>query len=63
MNDPLRAHAEFTRRRAALARRMYQLKIDVDHWNAEHPEEPIEIVLDVTQDVAELDAPTGRRNQ
>jgi hypothetical protein len=57
LDDAPRSHVE---NGGALKRRSivsdgYQLRIDVDHYNDVHPSEPpIQLVLDITDDVEEL---------
>ena len=47
----------FSQRRKAIADDCFQVKQDVDHFNYENPTElPIQIVLDFTDDVAEMEA-------
>ena len=47
----------FGQRRKAIADDCFQIKQDVDHFNDENTEEtPIQIVLDFTDDVAEMEA-------
>lgn len=47
----------FSQRRKAIADDCFQVKQDVDHFNNENPTElPIQIVLDFTDDVAEMEA-------
>lgn len=47
----------FSQRRKAIADDCFQVKQDVDHFNDENPTElPIQIVLDFTEDVAEMEA-------
>ncbi len=47
----------FSQRRKAIADDCFQVKQDVDHFNDENPIElPIQIVLDFTDDVAEMEA-------
>lgn len=47
----------FSQRRKAIADDCFQVKQDVDHFNDENPTElPIQIVLDFTDDVAEMEA-------
>ena len=47
----------FSQRRKAIADDCFQVKQDVDHFNDENPAElPIQIVLDFTDDVAEMEA-------
>ena len=59
--NTMNEYLTFARRREPLAKRMRDLKADVDAWNRLHPEQqPIELVLDVTADVAELEA-VGRQ--
>lgn len=46
-----------SQRRKAIADDCFQVKQDVDHFNDENPTElPIQIVLDFTDDVAEMEA-------
>jgi hypothetical protein len=47
----------FSQRRKAITDDCFQVKQDVDHFNDENPTElPIQIVLDFTDDVAEMEA-------
>lgn len=47
----------FSQRRKAIVDDCFQVKQDVDHFNDENPTElPIQIVLDFTDDVAEMEA-------
>lgn len=47
----------FSQRRKAIADDCFQVKQDVDHFNDDNPTElPIQIVLDFTDDVAEMEA-------
>ncbi len=47
----------FSQRRKAIADDCFQVKQDVDHFNDKNPAElPIQIVLDFTDDVAEMEA-------
>ncbi len=47
----------FGQRRKAIADDCFQVKQDVDHFNDENTDEtPIQIVLDFTDDVAEMEA-------
>lgn len=47
----------FSQRRKAIADDCFQVKQDVDHFNDENPtERPIQVVLDFTDDVAEMEA-------
>lgn len=47
----------FSQRRKAIADDCFQVKQDVDHFNDENPTElPIQIVLDFSDDVAEMEA-------
>jgi len=47
----------FAQRRKAITDDCFQVKQDVDHFNDENPDElPIQIVLDFTDDVAEMEA-------
>lgn len=51
-----RAHMEkaFAQRRRQIVGDSYQLRLDVDHYNDSHPEEPkIQLILDFTDDVEE----------
>ena len=51
-----RAHMEkaFAQRRRQIVDDGYQLRLDVDHFNSVHEEdEPVQLVLDITDDVAE----------
>jgi hypothetical protein len=44
----------FGQERAQIAAHLTQMQIDAEHWNRMHPEsEPISIVYDFTDDVAE----------
>ncbi|MBF0293481.1 MAG: hypothetical protein HQK86_15140 [Nitrospinae bacterium] len=51
-----RSHMEraFSQRRKQIVGDCYQLKNDVDHFNEKRGEEPIQIVLDFTDDVEEM---------
>lgn len=47
-------------RRKAVADDAFRLKMDVDHYNEANPEEPkLQLVLDFTEDVAEMEAAAG----
>ena len=47
----------FGQRRKSIADDCFQIKQDIDHFNDENPDElPIQIVLDFTDDVAEMEA-------
>ncbi|MCA1404665.1 hypothetical protein I6F26_10315 [Ensifer sp. IC3342] len=47
----------FSQRRKAIADDCYQIKQDIDHFNDERPGElPIPMILDFTDDVAEMEA-------
>src|SRR5262245_57627714 len=47
----------FSLRRKAIVGDCHQIKIDIDHYNEARPDEPpIQLVLDFTDDVAELEA-------
>jgi hypothetical protein len=47
----------FGQRRKAIVDDCFQIKQDVDHFNDEHPEEdPIQMIIDFTDDVAEMEA-------
>ena len=47
----------FSQRRKAIADDSFQIKQDVDHFNDAHPDTaPIQMVLDFTEDVAEMEA-------
>lgn len=47
----------FGQRRKSIANDCFQIKQDVDHFNDEHSdEEPIQMILDFTDDVAEMEA-------
>ncbi|QNQ10412.1 hypothetical protein [Sphingomonas alpina] len=47
----------FSQRRKAIADDCFQIKQDVDHFNDEHlDEEAIQMVIDFTEDVAEMEA-------
>ena len=49
----------FAQGRKSVVNDMYQLKIDHDHYNDTHrEEEPIQLVLDLTDDMAEMEAAT-----
>lgn len=51
----------FGQRRKAIADDCFQIKQDVDHFNEEHPtEEPIQMIIDFTDDVAEMEAAARR---
>lgn len=51
----------FGQRRKAIADDCFQIKQDVDHFNDEHPEEElIQMILDFTDDVAEMEAAARR---
>ncbi len=59
----------FGQRRKAIADDSFQIKQDVDHYNDEHSDEPpIQMVLDFTEDVAEMEAvaliePSGKHGK
>lgn len=47
----------FGQRRKSIADDCFQIKQDVDHFNDEHPdEEPIQMIIDFSDDVAEMEA-------
>ena len=47
----------FSQRRKSIADDCFQIKQDVDHFNDEHlDEEPIQMIIDFTDDVAEMEA-------
>lgn len=47
----------FSQRRKSIADDCFQIKQDIDHFNDENPDElPIQMVLDFTDDVAEMEA-------
>ncbi len=47
----------FSQRRKSITDDCFQIKQDVDHYNDEHPSEnPIQMIIDFTDDVAELEA-------
>lgn len=47
--------------RKSIADDCFQVKQDVDHFNDEHPEEmPIQMIIDFTDDVAEMEAAARR---
>lgn len=51
----------FGQRRKAIVDDCFQIKQDVDHFNDEHPkEEPIQMIIDFTDDVAEIEAAARR---
>ena len=57
LDDSPRSHVEngVALKRRSIVSDGYQLRIDVDHYNDAHPkEEPIQLVLDITDDVEEL---------
>jgi hypothetical protein len=57
IDDAPREHVEkgVAQKRKAIVADGYHLRIDVDHYNAEHPdEESLQLVLDITDDVEEL---------
>lgn len=47
---------EFASRRNALVSRMAELKADVEEWNRLHPDDRVDLITDLTADVAELEA-------
>lgn len=48
-------------RRKGVVSDCFQLKMDVDHYNEAHPDEPnIPLILDFTDDVAEIEAAGGK---
>ncbi len=52
-----RSHVEknVAQRRRQVVGDCYQLRVDVDHYNANHPEEEqLTLILDMTEDVAEM---------
>lgn len=52
----------FAQRRKGIAADCYQVKQDVDHFNAERAaENPIQMILDFTEDVAEMEASRPHR--
>lgn len=52
----------FGQRRKSIVDDCFQIKQDVDHFNDEHPEEePIQMIIDFTDDVAEIEA-AARQN-
>lgn len=53
----------FAQRRKSVVDDCFQVKQDVDHYNDQHPDDaPIPLVLDFTDDVAEIEA-AGRRGR
>jgi hypothetical protein len=57
LDDAPRPHVEngVALKRRSIVSDGYQLRIDVDHYNEAHPNEPpIQLVLDITDDVEEL---------
>lgn len=51
----------FGQRRKAIVDDCFQIKQDVEHFNDEHPEEePIQMIIDFTDDVAEMEAAARR---
>lgn len=51
----------FGQRRKSIVGDCFQIKQDVAHFNDEHPdEEPIQMIIDFTEDVAEMEAAAGR---
>ncbi len=47
----------FGQRRKSIVDDCFQIKQDVDHFNDEHPDEvPIQMVIDFTDDIAEMEA-------
>ena len=66
LDDPNAPHAHFVRsfgqRRQQIVGDCYQLKTDADVYNeTRRPEEPVQIVLDFTFDVEELEQPFKRK--
>jgi hypothetical protein len=64
-NTAPREHMQraFAQRRQQIVGDCHQLKIDVDCYNNFHPtEEPIQLVLDFTMDIMEIEAATGGNN-
>ena len=54
----------FAQRRKGIAADCYQIKQDVDHFNAERAaESPIQMILDFTDDVAEMEALKSHGNE
>lgn len=57
IDDAPRSHVEngVALKRRSIVSDGYQLRIDVDHYNDAHPtEEPIQLILDITDDVEEM---------
>lgn len=57
--DPPRTFMKksFSQRRKSIADDCFQAKQDVDHYNDAHPnDEPIQLILDFSDDVAEMEA-------
>ena len=57
IDDAPRAHMEkaFAQRRRQIVGDSCQLRLDVDHYNDSHPEEPkVQLILDFSDDVEEL---------
>jgi len=57
IDDSPRSHVEkgIAQKRTAIVSDGYALRMDVDHYNWAHPtDEPIQLILDITEDVEEL---------
>ena len=57
IDDAPHSHVEngIALKRRAIVSDGYQLRMDVDHYNDAHPnEKPIQLVLDITDDIEEL---------
>lgn len=53
----------FAQRRKGIVNDCFQVKQDVDHFNDEHSsEQPIQMILDFTDDVAELEASVSKND-
>ena len=51
----------FGQRRKAIVDDCFQIKQDVSHFNDEHPDDPpIQMIIDFTDDVAEMEAAAGQ---
>lgn len=54
----------FAQRRKGIAADCYQIKQDVDHFNAERAvEHPIQMIIDFTDDVAEMEASRSHNDE
>ena len=60
----LTSEKAFGQRRGQIVGDSYQLRLDVDHYNDVHPEDPqISLILDFTDDVKEMIGRKGDRRR